>query len=137
MHCLQDVPCNVNNLHIWDPLEFFHRNSIEYCIHSLTIKDCCFFLSSCPLTNSSGWSFPTIFNGEPYSLINRFQIGFHHNLLISIVISIKVWRNHKRVTVFHDSKGQGLTLGQETYKQELSFSDTTCLFCLDPLNHIF
>ena len=116
----------MSNLYIRDPFKLFHRNNIKYSIHSLAIKACYFFLWSGPLTDSSGWPLPTILNREPYSFIQGFQKGIYPNLLISIVISIKLG-DHKRVTVFHDNRGQGST--QDILPNlELTHSNTTCLF---------
>ena len=43
-------------------------------------------------------------------LANYTKYVLNTHLLIGIVILIKVWRDHKRVTVFHDNKSQGSTL---------------------------
>ena len=44
------------------------------------------------------------------SLINRFQECFHPYFLIGIVVPIKMRWDHKRMTVFHDNRGQGSIL---------------------------
>ena len=109
MHSLEDIPSSVSNLNIRDSLKFLHRKSIKDNIHSFAIECGCFFLRSFPFTNMSSRLLPSVFNGVPDFLINRFQGCFNPYFLISIIISIKVRRNNKRVSVFHDKKGQGLT----------------------------
>ena len=47
-------------------------------------------------------------------------------------IPIKMRWDHKRVTVFHENRGQGLTLRSKDLNTRARF-DTTCTF-LDPLN---
>ena len=47
-----------------------------------------------------------LFSTDNHTLSSMdFKKAFHPNLPISIVISIKVWGYHKRVTMFHDSRG--------------------------------
>ena len=98
------------DLNIRDSLKFLHRNSVKYSIHSFAIERGCFFLKSLPLTNRSSELLPSVFNGVPNSLINRFQECFHPYFSIGIVVPIKVRWDHKRVIVFHDNKSQGSTL---------------------------
>ena len=107
MHSLEEIPSNMSNLNIRDSLKLLHRNSIKDSIHSFAIERGCFFLRSLPLTNRSSGLLPSVFNGVPDSLINRFQEYFHPYFRISIIISIKVRRNNQRVSVFHDNRGQG------------------------------
>ena len=110
MHSLENIPCNMSNLNIWDSLEFLHRNSIKNSIHGFTIKSGCLFLGRWPLTNKSSQFLSSVFNGVSHSLINRFQEGFHPYFPMGILVPIKVRWDHKRVIVFHDNKGQGSTL---------------------------
>ena len=64
-----------------------------------------------------------------YPLINRFQECFHPYFLVGIIVSIKVRWDHKRVTVLHDNRGQGLTFrSKDLTTQELTCFDTTCRF---------
>ena len=97
-------------LNIRDSLEFLYRNSIKNSIHGFAIKSGYFFLRSLPLTNWSSGLLPSVFNGIPDSLINKFQEWFHLYFPVGIVIPIKVRWNNKRVTIFHDNRGQGSTL---------------------------
>ena len=110
MHNLENIPCNMSNLNIWDSLEFLHRNSIKNSIHGFTIKSGCLFLGHWPLTNKSNRFLPSIFNRVSHSHINRFQEGFHPYFPMGIVVPIKVRWDHKKVIVFHDNRGQGSTL---------------------------
>ena len=110
MHSLENIPCSISNLNIRDSLEFIHRNNIKNSIHGFAIKNGCFFLRNLPLTNWSSGLFPSIFNGISNSLINRFQECFHPYFLIGIVVPIKMRWDHKRMTVFHDNRGQGSIL---------------------------
>ena len=95
---------------IRDSSEFLHRNSIKNSIHGFAIKSSYFFLRILPLAYKSIRFLPSVFNEIPNSLINRFQECFHPYFLVGIVVPIKVRWDHKRVTVFHDNKGQGSTL---------------------------
>ena len=110
MHSLENIPCSMSNLNIRDSLEFLHRNNIKNSIHDFAIKNDCFFLRSLPLAYRSSWLFSSVFNKIPNSLINRFQECFHPYFPVGIVIPIKVRWDRKRVTVFHDNRGQGSTL---------------------------
>ena len=110
MHSLDNIPCSMSNLNIWDSLEFLHRNNIKNSIHDFLIKNGCLFLKCWPFTNRSSRFVSSIFNGLPYSLINRFQEGFHPYFPVGIVVPIKVRRDHKRVTMFYDNIGQWSTL---------------------------
>ena len=110
MHSLKNIPCNMSNLNIRDFLEFLHRNNIKNSIHGFVIKSGCFFLKSLPFTNWGSGLLSFVFNRVPNSLINKFQECFHPYFLIGIVVPIKVRRDHKIVTVFHDNRGQGSTL---------------------------
>ena len=131
MHSLENISYSISNHNIWDSL---HRNNIKNSIHDFTIKSGCFFLRSWPLAYKSSWFLPSIFNEVPNSLINRFQECFHPYFPVGIVVLIKVRWDYKRVTVFHDNKGQELTLRSKDLKtQELTCSNTICTF-LDPLN---
>ena len=107
MHSLEEIPSNMSNLNIRDSLKFLHRNSIKDSIHSFAIERGCFFLRSLPLTNMSSGLLPSVFNGVPDSLINRFQECFHPYFPINIIVPIKVRRSNQRVSMFHDNKGQG------------------------------
>ena len=60
------------------------------------------------LTRVVGFSHP--YSTEFHTLTYRFQEDFHPYFSIDIVVPIKVRRDHKRVTVFHDNRGQGSTL---------------------------
>ena len=40
----------------------------------------------------------------------KFATRFHPHFPVGIVVPIKVRWDHKRVTVFHESRGQGSTL---------------------------
>ena len=110
IHSLENIPCSMSNLNIWDSLELLHRNNIKNSIHGFAINRDCFFLRSLPLAYRSSRFLPFVFNGIPNSLINRFQECFHSYFLVGIVVPIKVRWDHKRVTVFHDNMGQGSTL---------------------------
>ena len=125
MHSLENVPCSMSNLNIRDSLEFLNirdsleflniRDSLEFLniknnIHGFAIKSDCFFLRSLLLTYRSSRLLPSVLNGIPNSLINRFQECFHTYFLVGIIVHIKVRQDHKRVTVFHDNRGQGSTL---------------------------
>ena len=110
MYSLENIPSNMSNLNIWDPLEFLHKNSIKNSIHDFVIKSGCFFLRSLPLAYRSSWLLPSVFNRILDSLNNRFQECFHPNFLVGIVVLIKVRWDHKRVIVFYDNRGQGSTL---------------------------
>ena len=112
MHSLENIPCSMNNLNIRDSLEFLHRNSIKNSVHDFAIKSSCFFLRSLPLTNWSSGLLLFVFNRIPDSLINIFQECFHPYFPVGIVIPIKVRWDHKRVTVFHDNRGQVQLLDQ-------------------------
>ena len=118
MHSLENIPCSVSDLNIRDFLEFLHKNSIKNSIHSFAIKNGCFFLRSLPLTNRSSGLLPSVFNGDPDSLINGFQECFHPYFSISIIILIKVRWNNKRASVFHDNRGQGSTLRSKDLQQK-------------------
>ena len=107
---LENIPSSMSNLNIWDPLEFLYRNSIKNNIHDFAIKNDYFFLRSLPLAYRSSRLLPSVFNGILNSLINRFQECFHPYFLVGIVVPIKVRRNHKRVTMFHDNSGHGSSL---------------------------
>ena len=107
MHSLEEIPSNMSNLNIRDSLKLLHRNSIKDSIHSFAIERGCFFLRSLPLTNRSSGLLPSVFNGVPDSLINRFQECFHPYFPINIILPIKVRRSNQRVSMFHDNKGQG------------------------------
>ena len=136
MHSLENIPCNISNLNIWDSLEFLHRNSIKNSIHDFAIKSGCFFLRSWPLAYRSSRFLSSIFKRIPNSLISKFQECLHPYFPIGIVVPIKVRWDHKRVTVFYDNRGQGSTLRSKDLKtQELTCSDTTCTF-LDPLTQV-
>ena len=106
------------DLNIRDSLKFLHRNSVKYSIHSFAIERGCFFLKSLPLTNRSSELLPSVFNGVPNSLINRFQECFHPYFPISIIIPIKGRRNNQRVFVFHDNRDQGSALRSKDLKQK-------------------
>ena len=118
MHNLEDIPSSMSNLNIKDSLKFLHRNSVKDNIHSLAIECDCIFLRSLPLTNRGSGFLPSVFNRVLNSLISRFQKCFHPYFPISIVILIKVKRNNKRMSVFHDNRGQGSTLRSKNLKQE-------------------
>ena len=107
MHSLEDIPSSMSNFNIRDSLKFLHRNSVKDSIHSFAIEPGCYFLRSLPLTNRSSGLLPSVFDGVPDSLINQFQECFHPYFLVNIIIPIKVRRNNKRVSVFHDNRGQG------------------------------
>ena len=100
----------MSNLNIRDSLEFLHKNSIKNSIHGFAIKSDCFFLRSLPLTNWSSGLLLSVFNEILDSFLNRFLECFHLYFLVGIVISIKVRWDYKKVTVFHDNRGQGSTL---------------------------
>ena len=110
MHSLENIPCSMSNLNIRDSLEFLHRNSIINSIHNFAIKSDCFFLRSLPLANWSSGLFPSVFSGISDSLINKFQECFHPYFLVGIIVPIKMRWDCKRVTVFHDNRGQRSTL---------------------------
>ena len=110
MHSLENIPCSMSNLNIKNPLEFLHRNSIKYSVHGFAIKSDYFFLRSLPLAYRSSRLLPSIFNEILDSLINRFQECFYPYFPVGIIVPIKVSWDHKRVIVFHDNRGQGLTL---------------------------
>ena len=110
MHNLENIPCSMSNLNIWDSLEFLHRNGIKNSIHDFAIKSGCFFLRSLSLTNKRSGLLPSVFNEILDSFINRFQENFRPYFPIGIVVPIKVRRDHKRMTLFHDNKSQGSTL---------------------------
>ena len=117
MHSLKNIPCSMSNLNIRDSFEFFHRNSIKNSINGFAIKSGYFFLRSFPLTNKGSGLFPSVFNGILDSLINRFQERFHPYFLVGIIVPIKVRWDNKRVNMFHDSRGQGLTLRLKDLKK--------------------
>ena len=132
---VKDIPNSVSNLNIRDSLKFLHRNSVKDIIHSLAIKRSYFFLRSLPLTNKSYGLLLSVFNRVSNSLINRFQECFHPYFPISIVIPIKVRWNNKRMSVFHDNRGQGSAQrskdqlrDQKISNKRATHSDTTCLF---------
>ena len=106
------------DLNIRDSLKFLHRNSVKYSIHSFAIERGCFFLRSLPLTNRSSGLLPSVFNGVPDSLINWFQECFHPYFPVSIIIPIKVKKNNRRVSVFHDNRGQGSAQRSDDQQQE-------------------
>ena len=106
MHSLENIPSSMSNLNIRDSLKFLHRNSVKNSIHCFAIEHGCFFLRNLPLTNRSSGLLLSIFNGIPDSLINWFQECFHPYFPISIVIPIIMRRNNKRMSVFHDNRGQ-------------------------------
>ena len=110
MHSLENIPYNMSNLNIRDSLEFLQRNSIKNSIHGFAIKSGCFFLKSLLVAYRCSQFLPSVFNEIPDSLINRFQECFHPYFPISIVVPIKMRWDHKRVTVFHNNRGQGSTL---------------------------
>ena len=116
MHSLENIASSMSNLNIRDFLKFLHRNSIKNIIYSFAIKNSCFFLRSLSLINWSSELLPSVFNEIPNSLINRFQECFHLYFLVSIVVPIKVRWDHKRVTMFHDRRGQGSTLRSKDLK---------------------
>ena len=118
MHNLEDIPSSMSSLNVRDSFKFLRRNNIKNSIHSFVIERCCFFLRSLPLTNKSNGLLPSVFNGVPDSLINRFQGCFHPYFPISIVIPIKVRWNNKRVFMFHDNRGQGSTQRSKDQQQE-------------------
>ena len=118
MHSLEDIPSSMSNLNIWDSLKFLHRNSVKDYIHSLAIKRSYFFLRSLPFTNKSSGLLLSEFNGVPDSLINGFQECFHPYFPISIIILIKVRRNHLRVSMYHDNRGQGSAQRLKDQKQK-------------------
>ena len=101
MHSLENFPCSMNNLNIWDSPEFLHKNSIKNSIHDFAIKSGCLFFGRWPFTYKSSRFYSSVFNEVPHSLIYRFQEGFHPYFSMGIVIPIKVRRDHKRVTMFH------------------------------------
>ena len=107
MHSLEDIPSSISNLNIRNYLKFLHRNSIKDSIHSFAIESDYFFLKSLPLTHRSSGLLSSVLNGVPESFINGFQECFHPYFPISIIIPIRVRRNNKRVSVFHDNRGQG------------------------------
>ena len=110
MHSLENIPYSMSNLNIRDSLRFLHRNSIENSIYSFAIENGCFFLRSLPLTNRSSGLLPSVFNKVSDSFINKFWECFHPYFPVGIIVPIKVRWDHKKVTVFHDNKGQGSTL---------------------------
>ena len=118
MHNLGDIPSSMRNFNIRDFLKFLYRNNIKDSIYSVAIEHSCFFLRSLPLTNRSSGLFPFVFNGVPDSLINRFRESFHSYFPISIIIFIKVRWNNKRMSVFHDNRGQGSTQRSNDLQQE-------------------
>ena len=71
-------------------------------------------LNSRPLIYKSEKSFLTIFHRQLDPLIKRFQKIFHLHFPVGIIIPIKVERDHKRVTIFHESRGQDSTQGKIT-----------------------
>ena len=107
MHSLENISCSINNLNIWDSL---HRNDIKNSIHSFAIKRGYLFLRSLPPAYRSSRFLQSVFNRISNSLINRFQEYFHPYFPVGIVVPIKVRWDHKRVTVFHDNRGQGSAL---------------------------
>ena len=108
MHSLEDIPSSISNLNIRDSLNFSIEAALKIAFIALLLNARnCFFLRSLPLTNRTSGLLPSVFNGVPDSLINRFQEYFHPYFPISIIIPIKVKRNNKRVSVFHDNRGQG------------------------------
>ena len=115
---VKDIPSSMSNLNIRDSLKFLHRNSVKDSIHSFAIEHNCFFLRSLPLTNRSSGLFLSVFNEDPDSLINWFQESFHPYFPISIIIPIKVRWNNKRVSVFHDNRGQGSAQRSKDLQQE-------------------
>ena len=129
MQNLEDIPSSMSNLNIRDSLKFLHRNSIKNSIHNFAIKSDCFFLRSLPLTNRSSGFLLSVFNRVPDSFINRFQKCFHPYFLISIVIPIKVRWNNKRVSLFHDNRGQGLALRSKDLKQTKELPALIPLIC--------
>ena len=118
MHSLKNILYSMSNLNIKDPLEFFHRNSIKNSIHGFAIKSGCFFLRSLPLTNWSSGLLLSVFNGISNSLINKFQECFHPYFPIGIVVPIKVRWDYKKVTVFHDNRGQGSAPRSKDFQQK-------------------
>ena len=134
MHSLEDIPSSVSNLNIRDSLKFLHRNNVKDSIHSFAIECGCFFLRSLLLTNRSSGLLPSIFNEVPDSFINWFQECFHPYFPISIIIPIKVRRNNKRMSVFHDNRGQGSALWSKDLKQD-SYLLWYHLFVFRPLKN--
>ena len=135
MHSLKDIPSSLSNLNIRDSLKFLHRNSVKDSIHSFAIKRSCFFLRNLPLTNRSSGLLLSVFNGVLDSLINWFQECFHLYFQIRIIIPIKVRRNNKRMSVFHDNRGQRSAQRLKDQQQE-SYLLWYHLFIFKPLKNI-
>ena len=124
MHSLEDIPSSTSNVNIRDSLKFLHRNNVKDNIHSFAIEHDCFFLRSLPLTNRSSELLSSIFNEVLDSLINRFQEFFHPYFPISIIIPIKVRRNNKRMSVFHDNRVKDQLNDQKINNKRATRSDT-------------
>ena len=118
MHSLKDIPSSMSSFNIRDSLKFLHRNRVKDSIHSFAIERGCFFLRSLPLTNRNSGLLPFVFDRVPDSLINLFQECFHPYFPISKIIPIKVRRNNKRMSVFHDNRGQGSAQRSKDQQQE-------------------
>ena len=86
------------------------ETALKIAFMALPLKVATFFFRSLPLAYRSSQLLSSIFYKIPNSLINRFQECFYPYFPIDIVVPIKVRRDHKRVTVFHDNRGQGSTL---------------------------
>ena len=132
MHSLEDIPSSMSNFNIINSLKFFYRNNIKNNIYSFAIENGYFFLRSLPLINKSSELLPSVFNGVLDSLINKFQECFHSFFPISIVIPIKVRWNNKRVSMFHDNRGQGSAQRLKDLQQE-SYPLWYHLFIFRPL----
>ena len=81
-------------------LDIFLNSSSETTLNIafialLAIKASCFFLGISQLSHKCGRFFLTNFHRQPNFLIQRFQEGFHPHFLVSIVIPIKVGRDHQ------------------------------------------
>ena len=108
--------------------EILLNSYIEYRIHNLTIKACCFFFSISPLYHRSGRSFLTNFHRHPYLLIQKFQEGFHSHLLVGVVIPIELGIAREWLRSMTARARVKDELKVKLPKQELTHFDTTSLF---------
>ena len=99
-------------------LNYSIETALKITFIALLLKATASFWEVLPLTHRSSGLLPSVFNGVPNSLMNRFHECFHLYFPISIIIPIKVRRNNQRVSVFHDNRGQGSAQRSKDLQQE-------------------